>query len=150
MLYVKASTAAKSGGFAAARIIIPGYFEYDDETALGFELGYKASFAGDRGQLNVAAFHAGYDDLQVNSFDPDSAYLTNSTLDPLAAQGAYARVNARAGVGAADGKWTVVAIGRNLGGEKLNNHTEAFLGVYRGYMQEPRTVWLQGIVRFGS
>lgn len=253
MLYAKAGTAAKSGGFVAARVVIPGYFEYDDETGLGYELGFKSGFAGGRGQVNVALFRTDYDDLQVNSFDPataaaivgnagevrtrgleldarfalsnaltvgallglldadytafrsgpcypgeaanpdgftcdksgmrlpyapeasgtayldlqaplgsrfvllgrlavdfSDAYLTSATLDPAAEQDAYARVDARIGLGAPDGRWTVSLVGRNLGEERVNNHTEAFLGVYRGYMQEPRTVWLQGLFRFAD
>jgi outer membrane receptor protein involved in Fe transport len=85
--------------------------------------------------------------LDVN-FSSD--YLTDGTLDPLGRQSSYTKINARAGIGSADGKWRVSVIGKNLSEEKINNFTEAFLGVYRGYMQEPRTVWLQGRYSFGD
>ena len=252
MVYGKLSTSAKSGGFVAARIIIPGYFEYDDETATGLELGLKLSFAGGRGEVNAALFHSEYDDLQVNSFDPDTAaaivgnagevrsrgleldgrlsisdfvtigamlgfldtefsrfdsgpcfpgettnpdgfscdksgmtlpnapevsgtfyvdvdaplgsrlgllahvnvdfsspYLTSATLDPVSEQAAYARLDARVGVADAGRGRTVSLIGKNLTNERINSYTEAFLGVYRGYMLQPRTIWLQGDFRFG-
>ena len=77
------------------------------------------------------------------------SYLTNGTLDPLGEQDSYTKVDARVGVGAADGKWRLSVIGKNVTNERINNFTEAFLGVYRGYMQEPRTVWLQGRYNFG-
>ena len=253
MVYARVGRSAKSGGFVAARIVIPGYFEYDDEEGLGYELGLKSSFAGGRGQVNAALFHTDYEKLQVNSFDPDtaaaivrnagevrsrgleldarfaisdfvtlgglvglldaeftrfesgpcypgepfnpdgfscnksgmtlpyapewsgavsvdvdaplanrlaligridvdfsSAYVTSATLDPLTEQGAFTRLNARIGVRDADDRWTVSLIGKNLTDEAINNYTEAFLGVYRGYLQEPRTIWLQGAIRYGE
>lgn len=78
------------------------------------------------------------------------SYLTNGTLDPLGEQDAYTKVNARIGFGEENGKWSVTVIGKNITEEKINNFTEGFLGVYRGYMQEPRTVWLQGRYSFGN
>ncbi|HEX5788759.1 MAG TPA: TonB-dependent receptor [Woeseiaceae bacterium] len=253
MLYAKAGKSAKSGGFVAARVVVPGNFEYGDETGTGYELGYKGAFAGGRGSVSVAFFRADYDDLQVNSFDPDTAaaivgnaagartqgvelearfaasdavtvgalvgvldakyirfergpchpgetrnadgftcdksgmrppnaadatatayvdvevplatgvslvaglavdvstaYLTNATLDPLAEQDAFTRLIARVGLAGADGDWSVLLVGRNLSEEVVNNYTEAFLGVYRGYLQPPRTIWLQGMLRLGD
>ena len=254
MLYAKVGTSAKSGGFVASTSIIPGFFSYDDETGLGYEVGLKTSFADGAGELNVAVFSTDYEDLQLNSFDPDTAasiirnagevrssgveidgrwaaneyvtvggaiafldaeftsfasgpcypgevmnadgfscnktgqtlpyspdnsgslyidvaapfgsnglqflggvdlsyssdYLTNGTLDPLGRQDSFTKVNARVGVGGADGKWHVSLVGKNLSEEAVNNFTEAFLGVYRGYTQEPRTVWVQGKYSFGN
>ena len=43
-----------------------------------------------------------------------SSYNTGSDLDPLKLQGAYGLVNARLGIGAPDGKWTVEIWGANL------------------------------------
>jgi len=44
----------------------------------------------------------------------NSSYNTGSDLDPRKLQGAYGLVNARLGVGAPDGKWTVEIWGANL------------------------------------
>jgi len=44
----------------------------------------------------------------------NSSYNTGSDLDPRKLQGAYGLVNARLGIGAPDGKWTVEFWGNNL------------------------------------
>jgi outer membrane receptor protein involved in Fe transport len=44
----------------------------------------------------------------------NSSYNTGSDLDPLKLQGAYGLLNARLGIGAPDGKWTVELWGNNL------------------------------------
>jgi len=253
MLYGKASTSAKSGGFVASTIIIPGFFEYDDETGLGLEAGLKTSFADGAGIFNIAVFRSEYEDLQLNSFDPDTAasiitnagkamvqgiefdlrwaaadwltlggslayldteftrfdagpcypgepmnpdgfscnktgsplpfspewsgnlsadisapiganlqllggiflaysgnYLTNGTLDPLGRQSSYSKIDARIGIGGADGRWSISLIGKNVTDEVVNNFTEAFLGVYRGYIQAPRTIWIQARYSVGG
>lgn len=253
MLYAKVGKSAKSGGFVASTVVNDGFFEYDDETGTGYELGLKSVLGEGRGELNIAVFRTDYDDLQLSSFDPDTAaavvsnvgevrsqgveidgrwalsdtftlggaigfldakftkfdrspcypgepmnpdgfscdktgqvlpfspdysgnlyldvnapmgtelaffgridvsfsdsYLTNATLDPLGEQDAYARFNARVGIGEVDGQWSLSVIGKNLSGETINNFTEGFLGVYRGFIQAPRTVWLQGRYRFGK
>jgi iron complex outermembrane recepter protein len=65
--YAKVATSAKSGGLvpsAAGRGLDP----FDDEEALGYEVGVKTSFAAGRGQFNLAIFRTEFDDLQVTSF----------------------------------------------------------------------------------
>lgn len=68
MMYGKIGTSAKGGGFAMASTIFPEFWEYDDETVVTYEAGYKSTFAGSSGELNAVVFHSVYDDLQVNSF----------------------------------------------------------------------------------
>ncbi len=68
MLYGKASLSAKAGGFASATNAQPADLEYDDEDALGLELGLKARLADGAAELNVTVFRTEFDDLQVNSF----------------------------------------------------------------------------------
>jgi outer membrane receptor protein involved in Fe transport len=53
-------------------------------------------------------FHANVNDKY------SSSYNTGSDLDPRKLQGAYGLLNARLGVGAPDGKWTVEIWGNNL------------------------------------
>jgi len=73
MVYGKVSESAKAGGFGFSVLINEGpdgtpLAEFDDETALGFELGAK--YQADNYMFTVAAFHTKFEDLQVNSFDP--------------------------------------------------------------------------------
>jgi iron complex outermembrane receptor protein len=67
MVFAKYSESAKSGGAATATSIPDGDLVYDDETAQGFELGLKTSFADGMAELNVVAFYTEFDDLQVKS-----------------------------------------------------------------------------------
>jgi len=253
MLYAKIGKSAKSGGFVASTVVNDGFFEYEDETGVGYELGLKTASGDGKAELNIAVFLTDYEDLQLNSFDPDTAaavvsnvgevrsqgveiegrwalsgaitlggsigfldatftkfdsspcfpgepmnpdgfscdktgqtlpyapdysgnvyfdmnvpfgnelaflgrldvnfsdsYLTNTTLDPLGEQDAYSSINARVGIGEAGGAWSLSIVGKNLTEEKINNFTEGFLGVYRGYLQLPRTIWLQGRYNFGT
>jgi iron complex outermembrane receptor protein len=83
MVYGKVSKSAKSGGFAFSTNLASDangnpLAEYDDEEALGYELGMKGSF-GDW-ELNATVFRTEFDDLQVNTFDPVTAesYIQNA------------------------------------------------------------------------
>lgn len=81
MLYGKVSTAAKSGGFAAATSPPSAEsLEYDDEKALGLEFGFKTTFADGAGRISMALFRTEFEDLQVNSFDEKTAssFITNA------------------------------------------------------------------------
>jgi len=85
MIYASFSKGYKSGGFNAAddqnpeftlvngapvpNPTVPGIgFEYDDETAVSYEIGGKHTFPNARLQFNWAAAHADYDDQQVSTF----------------------------------------------------------------------------------
>lgn len=87
MLYGSVASGFKAGGFdtrsnktpTASSFEIPGVitagtltdgtFEFEDETALSYELGAKMRLAGGRADLNLAAFFTEYDDLQISQFD---------------------------------------------------------------------------------
>lgn len=82
MTYVSLSRGYKSGGFDARSNRSPAYadpnpappaeqpgtFEFEDERATTFEVGMKTDL-GRRAELNVAAFHTDYKDLQTSAFD---------------------------------------------------------------------------------
>ena len=85
MIYASFSKGYKSGGFNAAddqnpeftlvngapvpNPTVPGIgFEYEDETAVSYEIGGKHTFPNARLQFNWAAAHADYDDQQVSTF----------------------------------------------------------------------------------
>lgn len=67
MVYAKYNESAKSGGAATGTSIPDGRLIYDDETAKGFELGFKTRFADGMAELNAVAFYTEFDDLQVKS-----------------------------------------------------------------------------------
>jgi len=87
MLYGSVASGFKAGGFdtrsnktpTASSFFIPGViapgtltdgtFEFEDETALSYEVGAKMRVAGGRADLNLAAFFTEYDDLQISQFD---------------------------------------------------------------------------------
>ena len=78
-----------------------------------------------------------------------SSYNTGSDLDPRKLQGAYGLLNARLGVGAPDGKWTVEIWGNNLADKLYNqvafdapfqyDQVDAFLGDPRTFGVTVRT-----------
>ena len=75
MLYAKASSSAKSGGFTSSTRNPPanwqlGDQEYDDEEVFGYELGLKSNLMDNRLEFNIAAYDTEFDDLQVNTFTP--------------------------------------------------------------------------------
>jgi iron complex outermembrane receptor protein len=83
MLYGKVSKSAKSGGYAFSTNLVMDadgnpLAEYDDEDALGYELGLKSSFGV--WELNATLFRTEFDDLQVNTFDPvtQDSYIQNA------------------------------------------------------------------------
>lgn len=71
-----------------------------------------------------------------------SSYNTGSDLDPLKLQGAYGLLNARLGLGAPDGKWTVEVWGANLANKGY--YQVAFDAPYQydqidAFLGDPRT-----------
>jgi iron complex outermembrane receptor protein len=67
MVYAKYSESAKSGGAGTGTSIPDGQIVYGDESAKGFELGYKARFADGAAEFNAVAFYTEFDDLQVKT-----------------------------------------------------------------------------------
>lgn len=87
MLYGSVASGFKAGGFDTRSNSIPGSsaftipgvipvgtlvdgtFEFEDETALSYELGAKMRLAGGRADLNLAVFFTEFEDLQISQFD---------------------------------------------------------------------------------
>jgi len=258
MIYGKVSESAKAGGFGFSVLIDSGadgipLAEFDDEKALGFEIGAK--YQANNYEVNVAAFHTTFTDLQVNSFDPvtfvgsiqnaakvvsqglevdgrwavtdwlmlsgslaylnsefeefDGApcgaldnhpasttipgscnlsgvgtayapevagsfdadfnfpldnnlaliggvslsysddYFTDSDLTKEFKQDSYTMVNARIGLEAEDGKWSLSLIGNNLTDEIVINQTSLYF-TQNAFLKSARTVAIQGVYRFGG
>lgn len=73
-IYTRASTGIKSGGYNLDFINAnqftgsPEDIEFDTESVLSYELGYKAELLDRRLRLNAALFHSTFDDYQVNQY----------------------------------------------------------------------------------
>ena len=73
-LYGKIGTSAKSGGFATSGSApTRDSIEFDDETAITGEIGYRTRFMEGRGRFNVTAFYTQFEDVQVQTFQLDGA-----------------------------------------------------------------------------
>ncbi|BFM14680.1 TonB-dependent receptor [Maricurvus nonylphenolicus] len=77
MVYASYSKAFKSGGFSESGTqgddvgeydVVPSDFDYDEEEAVAYEVGGKATLWGGRATLNFAVFRTEYEDLQVSSY----------------------------------------------------------------------------------
>ncbi len=87
-------------------------------------------------------------------------YIWSPTLDPLATQGSFTKINLRLGIGSEDGTWEVALVGRNLTDQDVSNFggnatlASAFTGgtgnAYYTFVDRPRSVALQAVYRFGS
>ncbi len=81
----------------------------------------------------------------------NSSYNTGSDLDPRKLQGAYGLLNARLGIGAVDGKWTVEAWGANLTNKGI--YQVAFDAPFQfeqidAFLGDPRTYGITLRVKF--
>ncbi|WNC66963.1 TonB-dependent receptor [Thalassotalea nanhaiensis] len=69
VIYAKVGESVKAGGFNfSGSLSRLKDVEYGDETALGYELGYKSSLLNGDAELNVTIFHTEFDDLQLQSW----------------------------------------------------------------------------------
>lgn len=85
-------------------------------------------------------------------------YLASPTLDPNLEQDSYTKVNARVALGAADGKWEVALVGKNLTDEEVvtfgntaplsTTLTGDAGAAYYGFYDRPSSVAIQGTLRF--
>lgn len=75
--YAKMVTAYKSGGFAEASSDFT--IAYDPEEITSFEAGFKSYWLDRRVRVNVAAFIADYEDMQLDlSPDPSQVFIVNT------------------------------------------------------------------------
>ncbi|MYH70370.1 MAG: TonB-dependent receptor [Gammaproteobacteria bacterium] len=91
-------------------------------------------------------------DLNVSFSDE---FYTDASLEPAGLQDSYAKLSARIGVEATDGKWSLALVGRNLTDKEVLSSSQSFLAslfqtTYLGYLEPPRTIMIQGNYRFGG
>ena len=81
-------------------------------------------------------------------------FATVLDLDPNTWQESYTKIDARLRLGAADGKWDVALIGRNLTDEATTNFCNDaqgapfYAGSYFCFVDPPQSVALQATLRF--
>ena len=98
------------------------------------------------GNMNFVA------DLNL-SFRDD--YFTDASLEPTGRQGSWEKIDARVGVEAQDGRWSLALIGRNLTDKKILSTSQSFFSntfapTMLGYLNPPRTLMLQGRYQFSN
>ncbi|WP_206483303.1 TonB-dependent receptor [Thalassotalea sp. G2M2-11] len=82
MSYATASTGFKSGGFNSFYMRSPDRnnvadsrdVAFDEENVLAFELGLKTELLDGQADLNIAAFHSTFDDMQVSVFSGNTTF----------------------------------------------------------------------------
>ncbi len=110
-------------------------FAPDYSGSAGFDVEYPVS-----GAMNFVA------GLQVGFKDD---YIVDAALERSIDQDSYVSLGANAGIEAADGRWGISVIGRNLTDEEiLNNGTPFFTTL--GFLKPPRMIFVQGRYRFGG
>jgi hypothetical protein len=82
-------------------------------------------------------------------------HFTDGSNEPAGLQDSWTKVDARIGVEASDGRWSLALVGRNLGDEEVLSQSQSFFNstfapTYLGYLEPPRKVFLQGRYRFGG
>lgn len=78
MAYSSVSRGFKSGGFNQRREISGSNGEFDEESALNVELGWKTLLANNRLLFNGSLFLVNYDDFQSQTFDGSTVRVTNA------------------------------------------------------------------------
>jgi len=75
--FATVSTGTKGGGFDGRFLQTNDnpFFEYDEETAINYELGIKSTLLGGAMNLNVVGFWSTVEDFQVSIFDGASGFL---------------------------------------------------------------------------
>jgi iron complex outermembrane receptor protein len=83
MVYGTVATGTKGGGFDARflRTNDSPFFEYDEETAINYEVGVKSSLLSGLMTLNAAAFFTTVEDYQVSIFDGATAFFVQNAAE---------------------------------------------------------------------
>ncbi|WNC73817.1 TonB-dependent receptor [Thalassotalea psychrophila] len=92
MIYATAEEGFKAGGFNSDTAAAEEDMVFEDEEALGLELGMKSDFLDGQARLNVAVFHTTFDNLQVTSWTGTGFSVGNaaeSTTQGVEVDGAY-------------------------------------------------------------
>ncbi len=77
LIYARASSAYRSGGYNAPTVNVP---PFNPETAVSYEAGFKSDLFDRHVRLNAAVYQTDYDNLQVNGYNitTNTNLLTNA------------------------------------------------------------------------
>ncbi len=83
MVFATVSTGTKGGGFDGRFLQTNDgpFFEYEEETAISYELGLKASLLDGTMSLNATAFLSTVEDYQVSIFDGATAFFVQNAAE---------------------------------------------------------------------
>lgn len=82
MFYASATNGFKSGGWNARSTSAATFTAFQEETVWSYELGMRAEFWDNRARLNVTAYDANYDDIQIATVLPGTAtFVTQNAGD---------------------------------------------------------------------
>lgn len=89
------------------------------------------------------------------SYSFSDGYFTDANQEPAGQQGSWAKIDARLGIEAQNGRWSLAVIGRNLTDEKVLGASQTFFDQFLsptvlGYLEPPMTLTVQGRLRFGG
>jgi len=83
MVFATVATGTKGGGFDGRFLQTNDnpFFEYEEETAISYELGLKASLLSGMMTLNTTAFASTVEDYQVSIFDGATAFFVQNAAE---------------------------------------------------------------------
>lgn len=88
MLYFSAGTGFKAGGFNSFYMGLPQAagassvdVSFEDEEVTSFEVGAKMLLLDGAAELNIAAFHTSYDDLQASIFAGNTTFVVQNAAE---------------------------------------------------------------------
>lgn len=80
-VYIRHATAYKSGGFNPRSQALGIDLSFNEEDLTSTEVGAKTQWLGGRVQLNLAAFHSQYENIQIQNFLAGSGGATSVTVN---------------------------------------------------------------------
>ncbi len=80
MAYVSYTTGFKSGGYDPRANNVAS-FEFEEEEASSFEIGFKSTLLDGAAELNVAFYQTDYEDLQISQFDGSFGFNVNNAAE---------------------------------------------------------------------
>jgi hypothetical protein len=114
----------------------------------GEDLPFAAEYAGSVYADFIVPLGANLNFVANATVSFSDEYNVEGTLEPTLMQDSWTRLSGRVGIEAADAKWSVTVIGRNLTEEEVWAGGQPLLGYDMVYPTMPRTVTLQGVYRF--
>src|SRR3546814_14329263 len=78
MVYGRVARGFKSGGFNAGVSSDPSQIEFQPETLMNYEIGYKARLLGGRLLIDADVFYMDYEDIQQSDQDGAGFFISNA------------------------------------------------------------------------